>query len=237
MEAFGTRFIETTFGIPLSALHYWDRTNFLKPSVRPAAGRGSRRLYSFRDLVQLIVVSRLRAQNISLQRIRKCLAFLKKHFPDVEAPLAGLSLVTDGETIFLLTDDPDKVLDTIREQFVWTVPVAAWLRSARETIRAATSPRTERMVVDGRRFTMTMEQDPEDGWWIGLVKELPGCGSQGSTLGDLREMVADAIHQCLVSDAMHQHGVSETDAEHIVTTGEAPRNAEEDEEGPTAVAV
>jgi len=199
VDGFGSRFIATTFGVPVSALHYWDRTNLLKPSVRPAAGRGTRRLYSFRDLVQLLVVSRLREMGLSLQRIRRCLAFLRKHFPDVEAPLAALSLVTDGETVFLLTDKPDEVLDTIREQLVWAVPVAAWLRSARETIEAATSPRVERMTVPGRRFTVTMQQDPEDGWWIGLVEELPGCGSQGSTLEECREMVADAIHEYLVA--------------------------------------
>ena len=199
MGGFGSRFIEATFGIAISALHYWDKTGLVKPSLRPAAGRGSRRLYSFRDLVQLLVVSRLREQDVSLQRVRKCLAFLKEHFPELEAPLAGLSLVTDGESIFLLTDDPDKVLDTIREQFVWAVPVAAWLRSVRERVEETTSPRTESMAVDGGRFTVTMEQDPEDGWWVGLVEELPGCGSQGSSLDDLREMVADAIHEYLVA--------------------------------------
>ncbi|MBM3474268.1 MAG: type II toxin-antitoxin system HicB family antitoxin [Armatimonadetes bacterium] len=44
-----------------------------------------------------------------------------------------------------------------------------------------------------------MEQDPEDGWWVGLVEELPGCGSQGSTLEECREMVADAIHEYLIA--------------------------------------
>jgi DNA-binding transcriptional MerR regulator len=199
VDGYGSRFIATTFGIPVSALHYWDRTGLVKPSVRPAAGRGSKRLFGFRDLTQLLVVWRLRDMGVSLQRIRKCLAFLQKHAPELEAPFAEKSLVTDGETIFLLTDDSDKVLDTLREQFVWSVPVGALLRSARETIEAATTPRTERVKVAGRRFTVTMEQDPEDGWWVGLVQELPGCGSQGGSLEELRHMVADAIHGYLVA--------------------------------------
>jgi len=208
MEGYGSRFIEMTFGIPSSALHYWDRTELTKPSVRPAAGRGSRRLYSFRDLVQLLVVARLREMGLSLQRIRKCLAFLRKHFLELEAPLAELSLLTDGETVFLLTDDPAKLLDTLREQFVWSVPIAAWVRSARATVERATAPRTEKLALGGRRFTVTMQQDPEDGWWVGLVSELPGCGSQGRSLEELREMVADAIHEYLVARgdiAEHDH--------------------------------
>ena len=53
MDGYGSRFITATFGIPVSALHYWDRTGLVKPSVRPAAGRGTKRLYSFRDLCSL----------------------------------------------------------------------------------------------------------------------------------------------------------------------------------------
>lgn len=197
MEGFGSRFINVTFGIPMSALHYWDRTGLLKPSVRPAAGRGTKRLYSFRDLVQLLVVARLREMGVPLQRLRRCLAFLRKQFPALEAPLSELSLVTDGESLFVLTEDQGKLLDTLREQFAWSVPIGSLLRSARAKVDEVTSPRTEEVSVAGRQFTVTLEQDPEDGWWVGMVKELPGCGSQGSTLEELWEMVADAIREYL----------------------------------------
>ncbi|MBU0609635.1 MAG: MerR family transcriptional regulator, partial [Armatimonadetes bacterium] len=190
--------ISGTFGIALSALHYWDRTNLIKPSVRAAAGRGTKRLYSFRDVVQLLVVSRMRGIGLSLQRIRRCLQYLRKHFPEIEAPLAELSLVTDGETVFLLTDDPEQLLDVVKQQFVWALPIAAWLHAARATITEATTPRIEQIEVAGRVFEVEMEQDPEDGWWVGFVDALPGCGSQGKTLDELRYMVADAVRECLI---------------------------------------
>jgi predicted RNase H-like HicB family nuclease len=60
------------------------------------------------------------------------------------------------------------------------------------------SRRRERVVVDARLFTVALKQDPKDGWWVGLVQELPGCGSQGGTLEECREMLADAIHEYLV---------------------------------------
>lgn len=199
MPAFGSRFITSTFDIPASALHYWDRTGIIKPSVRAAAGRGTKRLYSFRDVVQLLVVARLRALGLSLQRIRRCLSYLRKHFPQIEAPLAELTLVTNGETIFLLTDDPRQLLDVLKQQFVWSVPIAAWLHSARETIAEATTPHMEKIKVAGRVFEVEMEQNPETGWWVGFADALPGCGSQGRTLDECRYMVADAIHECLIS--------------------------------------
>lgn len=207
MEAYGSRFIAATFGIPVSSLHYWDRTGLLKPSVRPAAGRGSKRLYSFRDVVQLVVVSNLREMKVSLQRIRGCLRFLRRSFPELEAPLAELALLTDGESVFVLTDSPDKVLDTLREQMVWSLPISAWLRSARETVDRASAPSKETVEVDGTAFTVKIEQDPEDGWWVGLVEELPGCGSQGSTLEELRRMVVGAISDYLaVQGEVGEHG-------------------------------
>ena len=202
--------------MPISKLHYWDGTDILKPSIRPAAGRGSRRLYSFRDLVQILVLRSLREMGISLQRIRKCLEYLRRHFPSLGAPLSELSLVTDGDTIFILTDNPDVLLDTIREQFVWSLPIAAIIRSARATVESETVQHVEEILVAGRQFTVTVEQDPEDGWWIGLVDELPGCGSQASTIEELRDMVADAIEGCLIA------------------RNELPDNAEEAEEDTAA---
>lgn len=199
MDGYGSRFITNTFGIANSALHYWDKTNLLKPSLRPAGGKGSSRLYSYRDLVQILVVDRLRKLRLPLQRVRKCLVYLKKQFPHLEAPFAEVSLLTDGDTIFILTDNPSTVLDTLREQVVWSVPLGAILRSASETLEAATAPQTEELQVDGNGFTVTMVQDPEDGWWVGLVNELPGCGSQGGTIEELRDMVKDAIHEYLIA--------------------------------------
>jgi len=210
VEGYGSRFIEDVFGIPVSKLHYWDRTGLLKPQLRPAAGRGSRRLYSFHDLFQIIVLSQLREMGVSLQRIRRCLVFLRKRFPEFKAPLAEPALVTDGESIFLLTDDPQKLLDTLREQFVWSLPIASYLREVREKVEAATQQRTETIRVDDRDFTVTIEQDPEDGWWIGLVDQLPGCGSQGRTLDQLRDMLADAIHTYIsVQSEMAEHAEKE----------------------------
>ena len=198
MESYGSRFIERVFDVPTATLHYWDKTGILKPAVRPAAGRGSRRLYSFRDLVQILVVSRLRDMGLSLQRVRKCLQFLRKNFPELEAPLAQLSFVSDGETVFVLTDDPDQLLDTLREQFVWSLPISTLVKSARAKIESETQEHKEIMRIEGQDFTVSIEQDPEDSWWVGLVEELPGCGSQGSTLDELRGMVADAIRDYLI---------------------------------------
>ena len=61
---------------------------------------------------------------------------------------------------------------------------------------AMPKPRVETVSVAGRVFHYTVQRDGT--WWGGLVEELPGCWSQGKTLAELREMVADAIEGVLI---------------------------------------
>ncbi len=55
--AFNTKESRTLTSVSLRQLQYWDETDFIRPSVAARAGRGSPRLYSFRDLVQLRVAA------------------------------------------------------------------------------------------------------------------------------------------------------------------------------------
>lgn len=84
-------------GISYRQLDYWARTGLVEPSIRPAAGSGSQRLYSFRDLVVLRVVKSLLEAGVSLQNIRKAIDTLRAH--GVE-DLAGITLISDGTTVY-----------------------------------------------------------------------------------------------------------------------------------------
>jgi len=46
-------------GVTRKQLIYWDKRGLVKPSISPATGRGSRRLYSCPDLLALKTVSTL----------------------------------------------------------------------------------------------------------------------------------------------------------------------------------
>lgn len=121
---FESKKIAKMLGISLRQIQYWDEQGIVQPSIKKAYGRGTRRLYSFEDLVQLKVVKRLRDNNISLNKIKKSVAYLKKELPNVVKPLAEFTFITDGETIFNLTDDSDKLIDTLRSgQLTWNIPI------------------------------------------------------------------------------------------------------------------
>ncbi len=42
-------------------------------------------------------------------------------------------------------------------------------------------------------FTIIIERDPESGWLIGSVAELPGCYSQAPSLAELESNMREAI--------------------------------------------
>ena len=64
--------VATLTGLSMRQLRYWDATDFFHPSFQDEAGKPYGRIYSFRDVVSLRVLSLLRNDfNVSLQELRK----------------------------------------------------------------------------------------------------------------------------------------------------------------------
>ena len=97
-------------GITYRQLDYWARTGLVEPSVRPANGSGSQRLYGFRDILVLRVVKRLLDTGISLQQIRSAVAYLREHGA---SDLAQITLMSDGASVYACTS-PDEVVDLLQ---------------------------------------------------------------------------------------------------------------------------
>ncbi len=96
-------------GITYRQLDYWARTGLVEPSVRPAHGSGSQRLYSFRDILVLKVVKRLLDTGISLQQIRAAVLHLRDRGA---GDLARLTLMSDGVSVYECMST-DEVVDLL----------------------------------------------------------------------------------------------------------------------------
>src|SRR5690349_7273059 len=97
-------------GITYRQLDYWARTGLVEPSIRNAAGSGSQRLYSFRDILVLKVVKRLLDTGVSLQQIRTAVGELRERGID---DLAQITLMSDGASVYALTS-PDEIVDLLQ---------------------------------------------------------------------------------------------------------------------------
>ncbi|MGA0885487.1 MAG: MerR family transcriptional regulator, partial [Ilumatobacteraceae bacterium] len=65
-EGFSGRQTAEIVGISYRQLDYWARTDLIRPSLADASGSGSRRRYSYQDLLELRVIKTLLDAGIKL---------------------------------------------------------------------------------------------------------------------------------------------------------------------------
>jgi len=173
-------------------LHYWDKTNLVKPSISAATGTGSRRIYSFIDLVCLRTAAKLKSEGISVQKIRKSVEYLSGHFPDQKKPLANFIFLTDGDTVFVLTEDPKTVLDTLQSgQFVVSIAIGHMVEDTEEKILSL--ERSEELT--GHVFEVFIEPDKDV--YLAYCPILPGCVTWGHTEAEAYQYIKDAVEAYL----------------------------------------
>lgn len=196
---FGRKGVVGLTGVSGRQVDYWATTGVVRPSVKSAAGKGSRREYSFKDLVALKMAKRLKDEGISLQKIRKALAFLRKHFPDLKQPLAELRFLTDGETVYV-GRDREKICDTLNQgQFVFSLALGEIIEELQGELKQFAAPKKEKVRVAGQIFTVVLTPDLGAGGFTIQCREIPGAISEGATeqeaLDTLTEVLAEHLDQ------------------------------------------
>ena len=127
-------------GITYRQLDYWARTSLVVPTVRGAAGSGSQRLYSFKDILVLKVVKRLLDTGVSLQNIRVAVDHLRKRGVD---DLAGITLFSDGTTVYECSS-PEEIVDLLQGgQGVFGIAVGGTMKEITGTLAEFPSERVE----------------------------------------------------------------------------------------------
>ena len=96
-------------GISYRQLDYWARTDLVRPSLSDASGSGSRRAYSYRDLLELRVIKSLLDAGIKLESVRTAFSYLREH---VDSDIASAHLVISGGDVILC--DGDELIDVMR---------------------------------------------------------------------------------------------------------------------------
>ena len=83
-------------GITYRQLDYWARKQIVEPSINPSHGSGSRRLYSFKDVVILAVSKKLLDAGVNLQNVTAAIGFLTQRST---AQLANVTIMCDGQNV------------------------------------------------------------------------------------------------------------------------------------------
>jgi DNA-binding transcriptional MerR regulator len=101
-EGFSGTHAAKVVGITYRQLDYWARTDLIRPSLTDAAGSGSRRKYSYKDLLELRVIKTLLDSGIKLESVREVFDYLREH---VDADIASAHLVINGNSVVLCQGD------------------------------------------------------------------------------------------------------------------------------------
>jgi len=111
LDAFTGRRAAEIVGITYRQLDYWARTDLVRPSLRDASGSGTRRVYSYRDLLELRAIKTLLDAGIRLESVRQVFTYLRDHLGE---DVTSANLVIQGTHSVLVQSDGELV-DLLRE--------------------------------------------------------------------------------------------------------------------------
>ncbi|MHC4716712.1 MAG: MerR family transcriptional regulator [Planctomycetota bacterium] len=210
-ESFNAGQAQLLTGVSKRQVVHWDQRGIVKPSVSPASGRGSRRLYSYKDLLALMTVKSLKAGGFSLQKIGRCVSYLRRRLPDVSQPLSFCRLIACGDTLFLALDE-ETYIDTLRSPGQTAhrsiVDIGMFDHELRDRIVVLAAKRVEQVSVGDYTYQVEVEPDPDDGGYVATVAGLPGCITDGDTLEETVKNAEDAIEAWLEAhDELRRSGV------------------------------
>jgi len=197
MLSFSSRIACEVTGASAHQLQHWERAGLVKPSVRRAHGRGTSRRYSYLDLVHVRVIKELREGGMSLQKIRKAVAALRKSQRDVPDPFRELRLVTDGKRIFQLTDDPNVVMDILGggQYFLNVVSVGGLASEVQARITGLEERWSEALHIGDRDYDVLVEQSPTRDRYVATCDDFEDLQGHGDTIEEATRALRRAIEQ------------------------------------------
>ena len=96
-------------GISYRQLDYWARTDLIRPSLADAHGSGSRRRYTYRDLLELKLVKTLLDNGIKLESIRDAFNLMRDQLGD---DVSSAKLVIAGNSALLVREN-EELIDVV----------------------------------------------------------------------------------------------------------------------------
>lgn len=175
----GIGMVSKLTGASRRQLTYWHETGLLTPSGKAT---GHRR-YTFPDIVAVKTVVALRGQGCALQKIRKAVSYLRRHYPkDISADvLSSLTLLTDGKIVYMRTDMNEIMEVVSRQTVLWVVNVGRLIQEAQRDADALPLTWHESVTVHRKAYRLRVEHDVAEGGYVVQCIELPGAIEQGDT--------------------------------------------------------
>lgn len=136
VNIFSTCQVARYTGLTIRQLDYWAQKEIFVPSLQQADGPGTRKLYSFEDIIQLRCLAALKCNRSSTQKIRAALNLVREVFNDPD-PLKRCILAADHGTILAVsrTKEGERLLmDALTGQQVLTIVLETLTSETRQMV-------------------------------------------------------------------------------------------------------
>jgi DNA-binding transcriptional MerR regulator len=127
-------------GISYRQLDYWARTDLVRPSLVDAKGSGTRRRYSYTDLLELKVVKSLLDAGIKLESVRDVFDYLRQH---LGGDVTSANLVIQGNSSVVIQSEGELIDLVKRGQGVLNILPLAGVRDEVDARLLELRPTTE----------------------------------------------------------------------------------------------
>ncbi len=145
VEGYSGRTAADIVGITYRQLDYWARTDLVRPSLADAKGSGSRRRYSYRDLLELKAIKNLLDAGIKLESVRDVFTYLRENLGE---EVTSVNLVISG-TRSVLVRSGEELIDLLRNgQGVLNVLPLAGVKEEVDAAILQFAPRPTQAAVD-----------------------------------------------------------------------------------------
>lgn len=183
-------------GATIRMVDHWARTGLIRPTGTKGVGKGSRRRYTFQDVVVLQAIQRLREANCPLRKIRTAIRYLKTHYPTepTSEKLAKLTLLTDGHRVYLLTDEHQLMeVVTGQLQITWAVPLGRIILDTSQRLENMPQMWTEAISIKRRAFRIIITRKGPTSPFVAQCRELPGLIAEAPSAAEAAKVITERI--------------------------------------------
>lgn len=199
-KGFRTGLVTQLVGLSYKQIDHYDRDGIVQPEIQKASGRGSRRLYSRTNLIELMVLKRILDRGVSLAKIRRSLKEARKRYPSSKRPLYDLTFRTDGRSIYIDDTESGTPIDLLNpDQPVIPIAIENIAGRIDHAIEQYEDHRIESVQYKGRSYLVEIVNDTESTGCVARCPGLLGVSVKGANLDEalqrMRERIKEALAQ------------------------------------------
>lgn len=178
-------------GVSVRQLGHWDRLGIVSPSMAPARGSGTRRLYAEDDLVYLLLVKAVRQLGGTLELADAVVSAVRLAHRDL-GRISGLRLVAGADAVTFCgveLAEYQAAIDGMAASLVFNLDAIA--QEARRLAQRPNRPSVEVVEVDGAAIQVVVA--PDEDAFAASAKKYPGLVASGRSMSAAIDALRKAI--------------------------------------------